>query len=131
MKTGKNYAIQNAGPLDKLNCEVFHDSLGLSGSELSLNRMEAGQTSPFIHAHKRNEEVYVFVKGNGTAFIDGEEFPVSEGDIMRVDPEGKRGFKADDSTDLHYICIQAEKGSLKQHTSDDGYLAEVKPSWAQ
>ena len=47
---------------------------------------------------------------------------------MRVDPDGKRCFKADDTTDLSYIYVQAEKTSVIQHTREDGYLVEDKPS---
>ncbi|MBN1647234.1 MAG: cupin domain-containing protein [Spirochaetales bacterium] len=131
MKTGKNYAMKNAGKFGGMQREVFHDNLELSGTEISLNRMRAGDSSPFVHAHKRNEEVYVFVSGKGMAFIDGDEFPVAEGDVLRVDPDGQRCFRADDSNDLCFICVQADRGSLVQHTRQDGYLVEVKPSWMQ
>ena len=131
MKTGSNFAIKNAGNFDTLTREVFNESLELTGTEISINTIKAGESSPFIHAHKRNEEVYVFLKGKGRAYIDGEEFSVKEGDVMRIDPDGKRAFKADDSTDLNFICIQADKASLVQHTGNDGYLIEENPSWIQ
>ncbi len=131
MKNEKNYAVKNAGAFENLTREVFNESLDLSAIELSINRMKAGESSPFVHAHKRNEEVYVFIKGKGAACIDGEEFPVNAGDVMRIDPEGKRAFRADASEDLLYICVQAEKASLVQHTGNDGFPAKEKPSWMQ
>ncbi|MCK9171843.1 MAG: cupin domain-containing protein, partial [Treponema sp.] len=81
------------------------------------------------HFHKRNEEVYIFIKGKGMAYVDGEKIPVTEGDVMRIDPDGKRCFKADDSADLTYICIQAERNSLVQHTKEDGCIVKETPSW--
>jgi mannose-6-phosphate isomerase-like protein (cupin superfamily) len=129
MKKEQNYSILNAGPFEKITRTVLKDKLELTGSEISLNRLEPGKSNPFVHGHKRNEEVYIFVKGKGTAYIDGDEFSVKEGDVLRVDPEGRRCFKADGSSDLQYICIQTEKSSLVQHTREDGFLADEKPSW--
>jgi quercetin dioxygenase-like cupin family protein len=59
--------------------------------------------------------------------VDGEEFPIQEGSVIRVSPEGERAIKAD--TDMIHICIQAQKGSLTQATRDDGVLSESKASW--
>ena len=129
MKTGTHFAVKNAGPSADLTREVFHDSLALTGTEISINRLKAGESIPFIHSHKRNEEVYIFIKGKGMAYIDGEKIPVTEGDFMRIDPEGKRCFKADDSTDLTYICIQAERNSLVQHTKEDGHIIKESLTW--
>jgi mannose-6-phosphate isomerase-like protein (cupin superfamily) len=127
----KNYSVANEGPFEKITRTVLKDKLNLTGSEISLNRFEAGKSYPFVHGHKRNEEVYIFIKGSGAAYIDGDEFSVKEGDVIRVDPEGQRCFKADDNSDLQYICIQTEKSSLVQHTRKDGFIADVKPSWME
>jgi hypothetical protein len=53
--------------------------LGLTGCEVSLNRLPAGKGMSFVHAHKRNEEVYIVLRGKGIFYIDGEEFPIEEG----------------------------------------------------
>jgi mannose-6-phosphate isomerase-like protein (cupin superfamily) len=83
---------------------------------------------PFVHAHKENEELYIIVRGRGTFYIDGEEFPVQEGSIIRVDPVGARAWKADDE-DLYVICIQAKAGSLNQATLKDGIKLQDSTSW--
>ena len=70
------------------------DALGLSGCELSINELPANVSVPFVHSHKQNEELYLVLKGGGALFIDGEEKAVKEGDAIRVDPAGKRCFKA-------------------------------------
>ena len=59
----------------------FHDRLGLTGSEISINELPAKAAVPFVHAHKENEEVYYIVKGSGTFAIDGEEVALKEGDF--------------------------------------------------
>ncbi len=83
---------------------------------------------PFVHAHKLNEEVYIILSGDGTFMVDGEEFAVKEGDVVRVDPAGERALKAGDNG-MTYVCIQVQAGSLTQATMDDGAMCETKASW--
>ena len=84
---------------------------------------------PFVHSHKQNEELYLVLKGGGTLFVDGEEKAVGEGDAIRIDPDGKRCFKAG-AQGMKFICIQTKRGSLEQYTNGDGVINEdVKPSW--
>jgi hypothetical protein len=60
--------------------------------------------------------------------VDGDEFPVQEGSLIRVAPAGKRSWKAGNE-DLYFICIQAQAGSLKQATLHDGIRLPTKTSW--
>lgn len=102
--------------------------LGLTGCEVSLNRLPAGKGMPFVHSHQRNEELYIVLRGSGTFFVDGEEFPIQEGSLVRVAPEGERAWRAGDE-DLYFICVQAEAGSLTQATLEDGNRLTTKASW--
>lgn len=102
--------------------------LGLTGCEVSINRLPAGQSNPFVHAHKKNEELYIITGGRGTFFVDGEEFAVQEGSFIRVAPAGERAITAGDA-DLYYICIQAQENSLTQATMQDGIRLATKTSW--
>ena len=76
----------------------------------------------------RMKELYIVLAGSGTFFVDGEEFPVREGSLVRVAPQGERTWKAGDE-DLYFICIQAEAGSLSQATLEDGSRLPAKASW--
>jgi mannose-6-phosphate isomerase-like protein (cupin superfamily) len=137
----KNYSLKHIGSLEALSDREYTGStgkysgkyfigeeLGLTGCEVSLNRLPAGKGMPFVHAHKKNEEVYIVLRGNGTFFIDGEEFPIQEGSLIRVAQEGARAWMAGDE-DLYFICVQAEAGSLHQATREDGYIMPMKASW--
>lgn len=141
MNNKKNYSLVNIGSFESLSKREYIGSagkyngkyfirkeLGLTGCEVSLNRLPAGKGMPFVHAHKKNEEVYIVLRGKGTFFMDGEEFPIEEGSLIRVAPEGARSWKAGDE-DLYFICIQAEAGSLHQATREDGIILENKASW--
>lgn len=133
----QNFTVEHIGPLETLlnkDFMGFHGKyfigkgLGLTGCEVSLNRLPAGKGMPFVHSHKKNEELYIVLRGNGTFYADGEEFPIQEGSLIRVAPAGERAWKAGDE-DLYFICIQAEAGSLTQATLEDGNRLETKTSW--
>jgi uncharacterized cupin superfamily protein len=132
-----NYSVEHSGPFETLlqhDFMGFHGKyfigkeLGLTGCEVSLNRLPAGKGIPFVHAHKKNEELYIVLRGNGIFFVDGDEFPVQEGSLIRVAPAGERAFKAG-SEDLYFICIQTEAGTLSQATLEDGIRLATTTSW--
>jgi mannose-6-phosphate isomerase-like protein (cupin superfamily) len=84
---------------------------------------------PFVHSHKQNEEVYLILKGSGLFHVDGDEFEVREGHVVRVAPAGARCLKADEHNAMRYICIQTRVGSLQQFSHNDGVRLESMPSW--
>jgi mannose-6-phosphate isomerase-like protein (cupin superfamily) len=86
---------------------------------------------PFVHAHRRTEEVYLVLQGKGRFYVDGDEFEVAEGSVVRVDPAGQRCIAADAQSALRYLCIQTEAGSLVQFTEGDAVILETKPTWLQ
>ena len=97
----------------------LHELLSLTGTEVSINNLPAGVSIPFVHAHTNNEELYIVLSGKGSLFVDGEEFLISEGDCLRVDPKGERCLKAADDSALRYLCIQSRAGSLQGYTMSE------------
>lgn len=128
-RSGENYQVDRIQELETKGRAVLHDALGLTGSEISINELPAGVSVPFMHAHKRNEEVYIVLKGSGRFHIDGDEFEVGEGDVIRIDPSAERCITASADSSLRFICVQTEANSLVQFTAEDGVLLESKPSW--
>ncbi len=133
----KNYSVEHLGSFESLAEREFMGfpgkyflgkEFGLTGCEVSLNRLPAGKGMPFVHTHQKNEELYIVLRGNGIFFVDGEEFPIGEGSLIRVGLEGERAWKAGNE-DLYFICIQAEVGSLTQSTLEDGVRPGTKASW--
>lgn len=132
-----NYSVEHIGPLEELlqrDFMGFHgkyfvgSDLGLTGCEVSLNRLPAGKGMPFVHTHRKNEELYIVLRGSGIFYADGREFPVQEGSLIRVAPDGERAWQAG-AEDLYFICIQAEAGTLSQATLEDGVRTATKASW--
>ena len=109
----------------------LHNVLDLTGAEVSFNNLPAGVSIPFVHKHTRNEELYVVLSGKGVFFVDGEEFEMTEGDCVRVDPNAQRCLKAADDSPLRYVCIQTRAQSLQGFTLKDAVVSEdfLKPSW--
>lgn len=100
----------------------LHDKLGLTGAEISVNVLPAGAKVPFVHAHKKNEEIYVILQGEGVMTIDGTEVPLRENDYLSILPGAKRQLAASGSDPLKYLCIQVREHSLEGYTATDAEI---------
>ncbi len=100
-----------------------------TGMEVSINTMPPGKEVPFSHAHKTNEEMYIFISGEGQMAIDGEVLVVSEGTCVRLAPAAARCVKNSGSENLCFIVIQAKENSLGKHTFDDGIEVQQTLRW--
>ena len=60
----------------------LHDKLSLTGAEISVNNLPAGAGVPFVHSHKKNEEIYIILSGQGKAIIDGETVELHAGEFV-------------------------------------------------
>lgn len=80
---------------DPAKAEMAHQNTILSGPVIPEDLK-----APFEHAwgyldapgemeyHKHHkEEIYFIIKGEGFVRIDGEEFPVEAGDVVRIPPD--------------------------------------------
>ncbi len=115
----KNYKRINVGNSPRTE---LHDVLSLTGAEISFNNLPRGAGVPFVHSHKKNEEIYIILSGNGKALIDGEEVTLTQGDCLRISPEARRQFSASGDSSLSYVCIQVRAGSLEGYTADDAVI---------
>ena len=100
----KNYSI---GIADGARTE-FHQTLGLTGAEVSFNSLPAGVSVPFVHSHKENEEIYIITEGKGTLTIDGEVVKIKKGNVIKISPSGKRQFAAADDEGISYVGINLD-----------------------
>ena len=104
--------------------EELHDALSLTGAEVSFNLLPAGAGVPFVHAHKKNEEIYIILAGKGSATIDNETVQLVKGDCLRISPNAKRQFFAGKESSISYICIQVKENSLEEFTMTDGIVEQ-------
>ncbi len=117
--TMKNYAKTTVGNEGRVE---LHQTLGLTGAEISLNQLPAGASVPFVHAHKNNEEIYGILSGQGKVMIDGETVALSSGDWLRIAPAAKRQFFAGEDSGMTFVCIQVKENSLGGFTADDAIV---------
>ena len=98
----------------------LHDLLELTSCEISVNAMTAGLKIPFCHRHFQNEEIYIFLKGEGTITVDNKVIDVKEGSCVKIMPKASRTIEA--KTDMQYLCVQAKTNSLEQFGLKDAEL---------
>ena len=69
-------------------------ALGLEQSGLSYQRVPPGCRFPYGHTHRKQEEVYVVLRGGGRMKLDDEIVELREWDAVRVPPGTWRGYEA-------------------------------------
>ena len=69
-------------------------ALELEKSGLSYQRVPPGHRFPYGHTHKKQEEVYVVLRGSGRMKVDNEIVDLREWDAVRVPPGTWRGYEA-------------------------------------
>jgi hypothetical protein len=71
-----------------------------------------------------------FIRGKGEFQVDDLVFGVSEGSVVRVDPEGERCMQnISDAEELCFIVVQSRVGSYADHTIEDGFGVQKRVSW--
>lgn len=145
IKSGKNFAAVEVGKWSEIKDYELHlgpdmtipgkvfvgSALGATGSELSFQSLVPGQDSGFLHTHKTHEELYFILKGKGEYQVDGEVFPIGEGSIIRVAPEGKRALKNTGDREMIMLCIQYKADSFAKDDTPagDGVILEDALKW--
>ncbi|MCR4853057.1 MAG: cupin domain-containing protein [Prevotella sp.] len=145
IKKGENYVAVSVGKVNEiiehelpmgpdftLKGKVFvGQAVGATGSELSFQTLVPGQDSGFLHTHKTHEELYIILRGEGEYQVDGDIFPVAEGTVIRVAPDGKRALKNTGADNLTMLCIQYKANGFTEADSpmEDGVILKDELKW--
>ena len=142
--TGKNFSAVSVGKVNEIiehelpmgavtiQGKVFAgQAVGATGCEFSFQTFVPGQGNSFLHTHKTHEELYIILKGEGQYQVDGKIFPVSEGTIIRVAPDGKRALRNTGSENLTMLCIQYKANAFTEADSPmtDGNILQEPLNW--
>ncbi len=111
-----------AGFIGKVFCK---DAIGATSCEISFGSIAPREAIPFFHDHKENEEIYIFLSGEGRFQVDDTVFDVAPGSIVRVSTGHSRCIKNTSDTPLINICIQAKQNCLTQWVMEDALITEV------
>lgn len=140
----KNHDAVNIGSFDELmdysfihvktkqevRGKVFvKEATKTTGTEISFTVLPPRTELPYFHFHNKDEETYIILKGSGYYQVDDNCFPITEGSVIRVAPQGKRGLCNTSDMEMVYICVQSKENSLEEHTTDDGERVVVEPKW--
>lgn len=123
------YRLQLA-PGVELPGKVFGGAAaGATGAEFSFQSFAPGTETGFLHTHRTHEELYFFLSGRGEFQVDGECFPVGEGSVVRVAPEGRRSVRNNGSEPLVMLCVQYRGGTFTAEDATDGNILQEPVRW--
>lgn len=143
IETGANFSAVNFGRLADIKAYVLElgpeiripgkvfggQAVGATGSEFSFQVFAPGQETGFLHTHKNHEELYFFLKGNGKFQVDGDVFPVGEGTVVRVAPDGRRSVRNDGTEPLVMLCVQYRGNTFTADDATDGNILAEPLKW--
>ena len=125
----KDYVLE-LDPEVKIPGKVFGgQAVGATGAEFSFQVFAPGQETGFLHTHKNHEELYFFIKGNGECQVDGEVFPVEEGSVVRVAPDGRRSVRNNGTAPLVMLCVQYRGNIFTAEDAADGNILNEPVKW--
>jgi mannose-6-phosphate isomerase-like protein (cupin superfamily) len=94
----------------RLRAELGVTSFGLN--QIVLRPGQRGR----IHAHERQEEVYLVLEGTLSLVVEGEETTLERGELVRVAPGVRRQLVNRGPGALHLLAIGADG----EHSGRDG-----------
>lgn len=125
----KNYVLE-MGPEVKIPGKVFGGAaLHATGGEFSFQCFQPGTETGFLHTHKTHEELYFFLGGKGEFQVDGKVFPVEEGSVVRVAPEGRRSVRNNGTEPLLMLCVQYKANAFSAEDAADGNIVNEPVKW--
>ena len=99
--------------LDKTDSKVVHsnetynviDNTNLNGLIVSKTELHPGKNTSG-HNHSGQEEVYIFMKGEGKMVVGTNTYEVSVGDIIII-PDGAfhKVWNTSEEHDLVFVCV--------------------------
>ena len=122
--------VLELGPDVKIPGKVFGGTaLGATGAEFSFQMFQPGTETGFLHTHKTHEELYFFLSGQGEFQVDGQVFPVGEGSVVRVAPDGRRSVRNNGTEPLVMLCVQYRGGTFTPDDAADGDILAEPVKW--
>lgn len=141
--SGKNFNAADVGILNELGDytlklgadieipgKIFGgNALHTTGCEFSLQLFRPVSETGFLHTHKNHEELYFFLRGRGEFQVDGEVFPVEEGSVVRVSPDGRRCVRNNGTEPLVMLCVQYRGNTFTAEDAADGNILNEPIEW--
>jgi uncharacterized cupin superfamily protein len=107
----------------------LQEPLGTKAMEMSVNWLPPGVAMPFTHAHHLNEELYIWLEGEGEFFLDNQIVAVKPGSVIRVATATARAWRNTGAVPAALVCLQYPEAGQVTGTSTDGKLVDENVSW--
>lgn len=125
----KDYVLE-LGLEIKIPGKVFGgQAVSATGGDFSFQVFAPGQETGFLHTHKNHEELYFFLSGKGEFQVDGKVFPVEEGSVVRVAPDGRRSVRNNGTASLVMLCMQYRGNTFTAEDAADGNILNEPVKW--
>ena len=141
--TASNFSAANIGKLSELNDYVLQlgpdvkipgkvfggAAIGATGGDFSFQVFQPGTETGFLHTHKKHEELYFFLSGQGEFQVDGQVISVGEGSVVRVAPDGRRSVPNNATGPLVMLCVQYRGATFTEEDAADGVILNEAVTW--
>ena len=141
--TASNFSAANIGKLSELNDYVLQlgpdvkipgkvfggAAIGATGGDFSFQVFQPGTETGFLHTHKKHEELYFFLSGQGEFQVDGQVISVGEGSVVRVAPEARRSVRNNGTAPLVMLCVQYRGATFTEEDAADGVILNEAVTW--
>lgn len=141
--TASNFSAANIGKLSELNDYVLQlgpdvkipgkvfggAAIGATGGDFSFQVFQPGTETGFLHTHKKHEELYFFLSGQGEFQVDGQVISVGEGSVVRVAPAGRRSVRNNGTAPLVMLCVQYRGATFTEEDAADGVILNEAVTW--
>ena len=125
--TAANFSAINIGKLNELNNYVLElgpdvkipgkvfggTALQATGGEFSFQMFQPGTV----------------LSGTGEFQVDGQVFPIQEGSVVRVAPDGKRSVHNNGTSPLIMLCVQYKGNTFTPEDAADGCILNEPVKW--
>ena len=111
---GKGYTVKHRDEFDRAwdRWLLVRRGLGLSSFGMNVVEVEpGGNLTEHDELERDQEEVFVFLSGESTLLIDGQEIPAPAGTYARVAPDARRTARNDGDTVAEVLIISAPTSS--------------------
>jgi uncharacterized cupin superfamily protein len=108
-------AFASLAPDSEARFQPLRRVLGISTFGMNLITLQPRQRGR-IHAHERQEEVYLVLEGELTLVVEGAEHVLAQGQLVRVAPQVRRQLVNRGSERLVLLAL----GGSGEHSGRDG-----------